>query len=218
MEISWHGWLRLKPFDGKPSDLRKLRSSLIVLALAVALGVAAFVASRDRLLAARASFRAAQGERDAIGGKLGQVRGEENEIRRKAALFGQLRARGALGDERRLEWVELLQEIRDRHRLIEMRYEFAPRRAIDRDGARAEKLGLYASAMKLQARLLHEEDLTRLLGDLRRQAPALIQVRRCDLARLPGAGDALREGTLRADCLIDWITLRETGPGGGAPK
>ena len=79
-----------------------------------------------------------------------------------------------IGEEARLEWIELLNEIRERRRLPGIRYEFAPRRPLDRDQTGA--FGLYASAMKLQARLLHEEDLTRLLSDLRERAPALIQV------------------------------------------
>ena len=35
--------------------------------------------------------------------------------------------------------------------------------------------------MKVQLKLLHEEDLTRLLADLREQASALILVRSCDV-------------------------------------
>ena len=191
-----------------PHDLRRLQAGLFVMVLAVALGAAAVVFSRDRIAAAQAAFTAAQGQRNEIDGKLRQVRNEESEIRQKAALFNSLQARGVIGEEPRLEWVELLKEIRDRHRLIEVRYEFAPQHALDK--APAGTLGLYASTMKLQVRLLHEEDLTRLLGDLRRQARALIQVRRCDVARLPrtGADNAL-QGLLQADCVIDWITVRE---------
>ena len=140
------------------------------------------------------------------------MKSEEGEIRQKAAVFDRLAARGVIGEEERLEWVELLNEIRDRRRLPEVQYEFAPQRALERAGAGAS--GLYASAMKLQAQLLHEEDLVRLLGDLRERAPALIQVKRCDLSRLPAADTGkLRQGSLRADCLIDWITLRLTGSG-----
>jgi hypothetical protein len=95
-----------------------------------------------------------------------------------------------------------------------MRYEFAPRRALDGEGAE-QRFGLNASAMSLQARLLHEEDLVWLLDDLARRAPALIQPRRCDVSRLPPANatGALRDGLLSADCLIDWITLRERPDG-----
>ena len=191
-----------------PRDLPRLQASLLAMVLMVALGIAAILFSRDRIAAAQTAFAAAQAGGNEIDGKLRQVRNEENEIRQKAALFNQLQARGLIGEEPRLEWVELLKEIRDRHRLIEVRYEFAPQHALDK--VQAGTLGLHASTMKLQMRLLHEEDLTRLLGDLRRQARALIQVRRCDVARLPrtGADNAL-QGLLQADCVIDWITVRE---------
>jgi len=102
-----------------------------------------------------------------------------------------------------------------------MDYEFAPRRALS--GAPGEPnapAALYASGMKLEMRLLHEEDLTRFLEELRRLAPALILVRRCAIERRPHAmdADALRDGLLRADCLLDWITLGEAAPGGEGAK
>ncbi|MDR1934263.1 MAG: hypothetical protein LBS49_01480 [Candidatus Accumulibacter sp.] len=194
-------------------DLSRLRGSLLALALMAALGAAALVFSSDRIDAARTALSTARAERNEIDGKLRRLRGEEHEIRQKAALFNRLQARGVIGEEQRLEWVELLGEIRDRLRLIELRYEFAPRHALDE--ARSGAFGLHASSMKLRLRLLHEEDLTRLLDALRREAPALIQVRRCELARRTGVDDAL-QGLLQADCLIDWITLREAAKDGGS--
>jgi hypothetical protein len=64
--------------------------------------------------------------------------------------------------------------------------------------------------MKMQVKLLHEEDLTRLLGDLRQQAAALIQVKACNVSRVPHVtGESGIAAQLQADCQIDWITLRE---------
>ena len=68
--------------------------------------------------------------------------------------------------------------------------------------------------MKVQLKLLHEEDLARLLADLREQANALTLVRSCDVQRLPGGASETQakggvQATLEAECLIDWVTLRE---------
>jgi hypothetical protein len=190
-------------------DLPRLAGSLLVMLLLIALGLMAAVYCRERVVAAQAAFSAARTQRDEIVDKLGRVHGEENEIRRKARVFERLAARGMIGEERRLAWVELLKELSDRLRLIRIHYEFSPQRALE-GGSGTGALGLYASAMKLEADLLHEEDLTRLLGELRRLAPALIQVRRCEVERRPRAdGDP---GSLRANCLIDWITLRAARP------
>jgi hypothetical protein len=195
-------------------ELRDLIS--VPLMLMVACSVALIVFSHDRFQTAQASFTAARSERNEFDGKLRQARSQEEEIRRKAALFNRLQERGVIGEEQRLEWVELLKDIRDRRKLIEIRYEFTPQHALN--STQTGTLGLYASTMKLQARLLHEEDLTRLLDDLRQQARALIQVKRCDLSRLPRTGadsvdsvNSALQGLLQADCLIDWISLREVG-------
>ena len=138
------------------------------------------------------------------------MRSEETEIKQKSAVFSGLQARGVIGEEQRLEWVELLKTIRDRRRLLDLQYEIAPQRALD--AAPGSAFTFYASTMKIQLKLLHEEDLTRLLDDLRQQARALIQVKSCTVSRLP-RGSADGTAQLLADCQIDWITLRETAAG-----
>lgn len=140
--------------------------------------------------------------------RLQRVRNEENEIRQDSLLFYQLQERGVIGEEQRLDWVELLEEIRDKRRLLDLRYEIAPQRPLDA-GAVGNFVFLLSS-MKVQMKLLHEEDLIRLLSDLRRQAKALIRIKGCNVERLPPtvaerAGDW---ANLQADCEIDWLTLR----------
>lgn len=61
-------------------------------------------------------------------GKLKQVRNEESEIKQKSAVFNTLQTRGMIGEEQRLEWIELLKDIRDTRRLIDLQYEIAPQR------------------------------------------------------------------------------------------
>ena len=187
-------------------DFSCLWGSLLTAALMFAASVAVVLTSRDKVVGARAAFSTAQAARRAFDTKLARARSEEHEIRQKAALFARLEARGVVGEEQRLEWVELLGEIRDRYRLIEVRYEFSPPRARKEDRIQTGSFDLYASAMKLQVRLLHEEDLLRLLDALHEQARALILVRSCDVTRLTNVDDAM-QGELQADCLIDWITL-----------
>ena len=190
------------------SDLPKLQWSILAIVLMMAVGAAliffAFsateVAKRDRAIA--------QAERNEFDGKLKQVRNEEDEIKQKSAVFKALQTRGMIGEEQRLEWVELIKDIRDTRRLIDLQYEIAPQRRLDADAAKG--FAFYSSTMRLQLKLLHEEDLTRLIDDLRERARALIQVKSCDISRLSqGAGDGSPIAQLQADCRINWITLRE---------
>ena len=192
-----------------PADIPKLQYSLLAALLMATLGTFSILFSLDRVKLANTAFAAAQSERNEFDGKLRRVRSEENEIRQKAALFKTLQARGMIGEEPRLEWVELLNNIRNRHQLLEMNYEIAPQRVLE--NSPPGQLALYASTMRLQISLLHEEDLIRLLDDLRQQAKALIQIKRCDVSRLPGTGsNKVTPAFLQAECLIDWITLRES--------
>ena len=187
------------------ADLPELRLSLAAALLMIALGATCVHQALASARQARTEQAAAQRQRDEIDDKLRRVRSEEAEIKQKSALFGRLQQRGMIGEEQRLDWVELLKTIRERRRLLELRYEIAPQRALDAQPGGA--LSFYASTMKIELKLLHEEDLTRLLGDLRQQAGPLIQVRSCKLARLPRES-ADSAAQLQADCLIDWITLR----------
>ena len=160
---------------------------------------------RDSAELARLAAVSLRGE---VEGRLQRVRNEENEIKRDSLVFRQLQERGVIGEEQRLDWVELLEEIRDKRRLLDLRYDIAPQRPLDADAS--GDFVFSVSSMKVQMKLLHEEDLTRLLGDLRQQAKALIRVKGCNVERLPSAL-AERAGdwaNLQADCDIDWLTLR----------
>jgi hypothetical protein len=189
-------------------DLPKLQLSLLAAAIMIAIGAGTVHFELKATKTAKLERATAQAERNDFDGKLKQVRGEENEIRQKSALFNTLQTRGVIGEEQRLEWVELLKEIRDKRRLIDLRYEIAPQRPLEPTPGNG--FAFYASSMQIQLKLLHEEDLTRLLDDLRLQAKALIQVKSCTVSRLPrGEAENALRGQLQADCQIDWITLRE---------
>ncbi len=190
-------------------DLRKLQSSILAAVLMFAAAGALLLVSHQRTSSAQLARLAAIAEREAADGKLKRVREEEDEVKQKSVVFNRLQERGMIGEEQRLEWVELLKDIRDQRRLIDLQYEIAPQRLLD--GKPSGDFVFSASAMKVQLKLLHEEDLTRLLSDLGRQAKALILVKGCSVERLPASPDERGSAgaNLRADCEIDWLTLHE---------
>jgi len=188
------------------ADFPKLQFSVLAAMLMIVVGIGTVFLALNLTKTAKLDQAAAQAERNDVDGKLKRVRSEENEIKQKSALFNRLQVRGVIGEEQRLEWVELLKEIRDKRRLIDLQYEILPQRPLD--AAPGNGFGFYASTMKVQLKLLHEEDLTRLLDDLRQQARALIQVKSCNVSRLPrGAADTGIPAQLQAECQIDWVTL-----------
>ncbi|MEF8725218.1 MAG: hypothetical protein V5B30_22600 [Candidatus Accumulibacter delftensis] len=192
-----------------PADFRKLQASILLGVLMVAAGALALYFSFAVKEAAEQAMVGIAAQFAEADGKLRQVRNEESEVKQKSIIFKQLQERGIIGDEQRLDWVELLKEIRDQHRLIDLRYEIAPQRMLE--GQLGNDFVFFASSMKLELKLLHEEDLIRLLDDLRRQAKALIRVKSCRIERLPATGEQRGGGraNLLADCEIEWLTLRD---------
>lgn len=193
-----------------PTDFPHLQISLLAASLMMFVGAGLAYAAFSSTQAAQRDRATAQAERNDIDGKLRRASSEQSEIKEKSERFNTLQARGIIGDEQRLEWVELLKSIRDQRRLLDLQYEFAPQRELDAkpDGGFA----FFASTMKVQIKLLHEEDLTRFLSDLHEQARALVLVKSCNVSRLPHeAAETSLSAQLLADCQIDWVTLhRET--------
>ena len=190
------------------SDLPKIQSSLLAALLMTFVGAGAVYATLDATKTAKLAQASAQAQRNEIDRKLKRIFSEENEIKQDSALFNQLAERGVIGEEKRLDWIEQLKAIREKRKLFDLQYEIAPQRPLDTTSGTG--FAYYASAMKLQLKLLHEEDLLRTLNDLRQQASALTQIKSCNVWRLPReSGERGPQAQLQADCQIDWITLRE---------
>lgn len=125
------------------------------------------------------------------------------------AYYRDLMARGVVGTERRLDWVQQISRIKETRRLPDMEYELAPQQAVVEPDAMPMKVGRYefrTSTMRLHIGLLHEGDLLDFFDELGKSVPAIPRVRACRVERLAEASPAAR---LNADCSIDWITLQE---------
>lgn len=201
------------------ADWRRLRRALaLFIALSLAGGTILGLSLERRQQAQTRKANALE-QKQRIQKKLGRIREEEKEIQAHGSLFRRLDHRGMVGEEKRLDWIELLQDIGERRHLT-MEYEFSPRRPLFPG---QEGWGLHSSTLDLGLELLHEGDLLRTLDDLQRHARALVRVRRCELTKAAPdtAGSGENISRLQAQCRLEWITLAKTGlrPGneGGKP-
>lgn len=190
--------------------LKRLRWSLALALVMTALGVALVYGAQHLLQREKAAFANAEAQRREAVGRLAQARQEEQEIRAKIARFAALEEQGLLGEERRLDWVEGIRRIQQARRLYELQYEIAPQTPLEGPRGASERYEFMQSTMRLQLQLLHEGDLLGFLDELRQSVPAYVRVRSCTVERLPAAAASATLGPqLRADCQLDWITLRE---------
>lgn len=188
-------------------DFRKLGLPLAaMLALLIIAGLLAWATLSDVRQAER-ERNAASLARNQIEQRLHQVRDEEQEIKERTQTYLYLKNSGIAGEERRLDWMEMLRDAQRELHLPGMKYEFGAQTPLDAgDGS---GFGWFSSPLRIQLRLLHEGDLLNFLARIEKEAKALVIIRACQLAPLPGQGDA-RSGLaqLGAECEMQWLTLR----------
>lgn len=188
-------------------DLQKLRWQMAIAAGLLAAGTAIAYLGLISAQKAAATHQVAVERHAQIDYKLRQVRTEEEETRNRTALFLQLQEQGILGEEKRLDWTEMLRDIQRSLHLPGMTYEFSPSRSLD--GSGSGDGSLQVSAMKLHLQLVHEEDLLHFLSRMQHEAKAMVLVRSCNVVRIPAASASLAQ--LGADCEMDWYTARIKG-------
>lgn len=192
-------------------DLRKLQLPLI--GMFILLTVAGLLAWWSLLAAQKAEHERqdAENRKVQIEQRLRQVRTEEQELKDRALIFQRMQDAGIAGEERRLDWTEMLRDIQHNLRLPGMSYEFGVQTSLESADKAAYRY--FASPMRLQLRLLHEADLLNFLDYVQQNASAMVLVRNCKLTPLPTSGE-LRENLpqLSAECELQWITThRSTG-------
>ena len=188
-------------------DSGKIVWIALLVALLIGLAIAAGLWSTGGTGKARAERDAAAARKLEIEKRLGRVRTEEQEIKARTQQFQQMELAGMIGQEKRLEWTELLRDLQHRLRLPGMNYEFGPQ--VPLESVAGADYAYHSSQLKIQLRVLHEEDLLNFVGQLQKEAKALVVLRGCKLSRLPGANPAARDAAqLIGECTMEWITLR----------
>jgi len=192
-----------------PEELRKLGLPLLIAAALLGAGGALIWGANQALKAAQRESAAAQAERQRNTERLARIAEEEREVKEKLNVYQQLKALNILGEERRLEWADAVTRIRAQRELLDVRYRVERQRLLLSAPGKPGNVDIYASTMRVELALLHEEDLLRFLSDLRDSGNAFYSVRGCSLTRsgASGAASAAMGARLRAECSIDLITI-----------
>jgi hypothetical protein len=209
----------------------QIRTAALTAAAAVIIGVTLVAATSLSQQDADQGLQRAQRLRDAAHARYAHVDNEKRDIRNFQQRYVELRQRGLIGEERRLEWVDAIRQVQEDLQLPPLSYEIDPQQPVRLEAAL--DLGEYqlrGSRMRLHMELLHEMDLFDFFAGL--HARGFFAAQDCTLKRLatanggqPGApgipGEAGASGpngpgapTLGADCTLNWITMAPAGAGG----
>lgn len=199
--------------------MRFTREELAKLALPAVIGVALLFAGAGliwsgnaALAGATSMLAAAKDERRQATDRLARISEEEREVKEKLDVYRRLQELNIIGEERRLEWADAITRIRGSRELLDVSYRVDRQRLLFSAPGKPANVDFFASTMRVQLQLLHEEDLLRFLADLRDSGNAYYAVRRCQLTRTgPAASGSAIAPRLRAECEIDLITMVDRG-------
>ena len=193
-------------------ELKKLALPALAALLLLGAGGGLIWGADAALKAALRQAALAQRERQLSTERLARIAEEEREVKEKISVYQHLKALNIIGEERRLEWADAIARIRAQRELLDVRYRVERQRLLLSAPGKPGNVDFYASAMRVDLQLLHEEDLLRFLSDLRDSGNAYYAVRNCSMTRTGNAGGgATMVPRLRADCNIDLITLIDRG-------
>lgn len=127
-------------------------------------------------------------------------------IERYYNRYRELQELGFVGRESRLDWIETIRQAATGLDLPNVSYALEPQleviRPVDTASPDAE-IQIYLSKLELELGLVHELDLLRFFQRLEDEAPGLMKVDQCDIARQQGSEQALKaETNLIASCSL----------------
>ncbi|MEA3194031.1 MAG: hypothetical protein QOD26_2364 [Betaproteobacteria bacterium] len=191
-------------------ELKRLALPLLIALALIATGAGIILSAGEGLRIAQARLGVAQSERRQNAERLARIAEEEREVSQKIDVYKRLKSFNILGEERRLEWADAINRIRLQRELLDVRYRVERQKLIASVPGKPASVDFFASTMRVDLQLLHEEDLLRFLGDLRASGNAYYSVKKCVLTRTGQAvGGTTMTPRLSAQCDIDLITIMD---------
>jgi hypothetical protein len=188
-------------------EFKKMVLPAVAALVLVGAGLAVVAAAGQALAREKQQLAAAREERKQSTERLSRISEEEREVNEKLDVYRRLLELRILGPERRLEWADTMTRIRTQ-RELDLRYRVERQRLLVSAPGKPAPVDFFASTMRVELSLLHEEDLLRFLADLRDSGNAYYSVQRCSLSRTGIAATAASlSPRLRADCEIDLVTI-----------
>jgi len=192
-------------------DIPYIRGVLVMAILTLILGAIAVYVSDDMLNEAQQSKTTADQEWSDAVRKLERTKNEQEDLQGYYHQYQNLVEQNIIGEEKRLDWIESIEEIRNRLNIFSVKYKLDPQETLDMVGTDlpGSSFDLRRSNMTLGLSLLHEGQLLNFIEALSEEAKGMYLLDSCVLTR----NDLVRKlkftPNLEAECTLGWITLNE---------
>lgn len=189
-----------------------LKLPLLLVLATVLLAGAGILWGRNQAIEAEVALQERQAAVNLARQQLDRSRQQQQLIATHLSAYQALAARGFVGAEDRLAWIEAAQLANREVGLYGLDYRLTPRTPAP--AALAQGLPLGETNMTLTLPLLVETDLPRYLAALEARAPGVVRVQECRLTRLDSARfEAVNRPHLLAECELLWFTVAPASEG-----
>jgi len=190
-------------------DLPHIRGLLIMLALALLLGTVVVYVSNGVLTEAHQAKIIADREWSEARSKLERTKNEQEDLQGYYHQYQALVEQNVIGQERRLDWIEAIEKIRNQLNIFSVKYKLEPQETLNLGtNSLGNSFDLYQSNMTLNFSLLHEGQLLDFFDALT-ETKGMYLLESCSLTR----NDVVRQlrftPNIQAECSLGWITLNE---------
>ncbi len=187
-----------------------IRGALGALLLAFGIGATLYAAATRFRDAMQVKYAESNRQLQSVTSKYLAVDQEEMIVRDLYPRFVELVKQGVIGNEQRLNWIEVLRESAATTKIPNLRYELAARETYTPDfGLATGPYQVHVSKMKLDLGLLHENDFTAVLAALDRKAEGIYSVHACTFRRSARRIELrLDHDNLKSECELLWFTIR----------
>jgi hypothetical protein len=191
-------------------DLPRTRGLLIISVLTLVLGAIIAYVSNGVLIEAQQSKITADREWSEAHRKLERTKSEQEDLQGYYHQYQNLVEQNVIGQERRLDWIEAIEKIRNKLNIFSVKYKLEPQETLNFETVTtSNSFDLHRSNMTLDFSLLHEGQLLNFLDTLSKEAKGMYLLESCTLTR----NDFVRQlrfiPNLQAKCTLGWITLNE---------
>lgn len=140
---------------------------------------------------------------------------EKQLIQQYQGAYRALGARGVIGAENRLAWLESVQQANRDAQLYGLDYSLDPREVALVPlslGQTNSSVTLRQTVMRIKMPILVEDDLTHFLDALQQRTQGLYRVRMCQISHAAAAPlQAINRPELEVECELLWYTVAATG-------
>lgn len=194
-------------------DWQSIHKPLIVFSAGVLVGILLFMSALKYNEGEKSLFQAAEKNFSHTQQRYNEARRDKELYRQYLDRYIRLSEKGVVGEEQRLSWIEVLQDVNKRLQLTSLQYEISPQQKAELPQLNLPpNIEVNVSKMQLSAGLLHEGDLIELLETLKLRASGFYALDSCELTAQLGARRSLRYQPgvpfVTMDCVLSWYTVQ----------